>query len=68
MEKIIINFSLYTCKNGTNQKIKELLHKGEKAPTIDHEHGTAFNEYNAYLWNIIDTQKGTYIENVYQTT
>lgn len=68
MEKIIINQLLYKCKNGTNEKIRQLLHKGNSAPAMEHEKGTSHDEYNAFLWNIIETKKGEYIENVYQTS
>lgn len=68
MEKIIINHLLYNCKNGTNAKIAELLHKGDKALAMEHEKGTSHVEYDAFLWNIIDNNKGIYIENAYRTT
>lgn len=68
MEKIIINQLLYTLPNGTNKKISALLKKGDKAPAMAHENGTAHNEFDAFLWDIIETKQGTYIENVYQTT
>lgn len=68
MEKIIINTLLYTCANGTNDKISKALKEGDKAPASKHENGTSHEKFNEILWNIIDTQNGEFIENVYQTT
>lgn len=68
MENIVINGLMYKCKNGTNDKIKELLVAAEKAPAMDHEKGTAYNLYDFYLWQIIDTKNGAFIENVYRTS
>lgn len=59
---------MYRCKNGTNAKIKKLLIKAEKATASEHEHGTAFQEFNDALWDIIDNKQGTYLENCYRTS
>lgn len=67
MERIIINQLLYTCKNGTNDKIRKLLKEGEQATAMQHENGTAYQKFNDFLWSIIDTKNGVYVENVYQT-
>lgn len=64
MEKIVINFMIYKCKKGTNATIKDLLHKAEKSGG---DNTSEFNAYNSFLWNIIETKKGTYVEEVYRT-
>lgn len=48
MENIIIVDILYKCKNGTADKIRELLRTGEKAHAKLHENGTAYLPYNDF--------------------
>lgn len=65
MENIVIDTLLYKCKDGTNNKIANLIEIGRSAKPIDHEMGISYNAYNFYLDHIKRTHKGIFIENVY---
>jgi hypothetical protein len=66
MENIVIKDMLYKCKNGTVDKIEELLRTGEKAPAKLHENGTAYLPYNDFLEKIQAGKTTAFIDGIYQ--
>jgi len=67
MEKIVINGDLYYCKDGTDSKITNLLEDANKKSNRDHEICIAYDEYNQFIQNIIDTKKKTFLNGIYST-
>lgn len=64
-EKIVIGGYLYNCPKGTTAKLRELLDKGNKAESLRHEYGTAYDEYHKVLDDIKATIKGTYLDAIF---